>query len=201
MKTTVKRIAVTAVLTAVICAISPWTIPVGPIPISLASFGVYIAACTIDWKTGTVSVVAYVAIGAIGLPVFSGGEGGFGKLAGPTGGYIIGYIFCTLIIGVLVDALGSRRTIGKLFYPLSMIAGTAVLYAFGTAWYMWQTSAALGAALLVCVVPFLIGDAIKIALASLICPQLRRTLKKTVLRERPAEHNGKSDDGVKENKK
>lgn len=200
MNVTVKRIAFTAVLAAVICALSPWTIPIGPIPLSLASFGVYIAACIVDWKTGTISVFSYVVIGAIGLPVFSGGGGGFGKLAGPTGGYIIGYIFCALIIGVLVDIFGKRRVIGKIIYPLSMIVGTVVLYAFGTFWYMWQTPVAFGAALLVCVVPFLIGDAVKIAISSVICPTLRKTLKRTLLREKAVANTCKSDGGVDEDK-
>ncbi len=202
MNITIKKITVTAVMTALICAISPWTIPVGPVPLSLASFGVYLAACVVDWKTGTISVFCYVIIGAIGLPVFSGGGGGFGKLAGPTGGYIIGYIFCALIIGVLVDIFGKRRIIGKFIYPLSMIIGTVVLYAFGTVWYMWQApDISFGAALLICVVPFLIGDGIKIAIASVVCPQLRKTLKHIVFNEKTAVRSQKSENDVTTDKK
>ena len=185
MKKGIKKITAAAALTAVICALSPWTIPVGPVPISLASLGVYIAASAADWKTGAVSVISYVVIGAIGLPVFSGGGGGFGKLAGPTGGYIIGYVFCALIVGVLAD-ISDGRAAAKLIYPLSLVAGTVALYSFGTLWYMLQTPVSLSSALLVCVAPFLAGDAVKIALAAFVCPQLRRTLAKTVFGEKTA---------------
>ncbi|NLT12968.1 MAG: biotin transporter BioY, partial [Clostridiales bacterium] len=95
-------------------------------------------------------------------------------LVGPTGGFLIGYIPCALIIGLLVDKLEKKLWI----YPVSMVLGTAVLYAFGTVWFMVSLKYTLAAALVACVVPFLPGDAAKIVLASVIAPALRKLLKK-----------------------
>lgn len=184
-----------------ICVVAPWTIPMVPVPISLGSLAVYVAASVIDKKHGTAAVLVYVALGAFGVPVFTGFSGGFGKVAGVTGGYIVGYIVCALIVGLIVDALEKRAWA----YPLAMFAGTLALYAFGTAWYMIQSGAGFAAALLGCVVPFLIGDTIKIVAASALCFRLRFLLKKLVLSEprrkknKPAEatpqspSDGKSD--------
>lgn len=180
MKISTKSIAFTALLAAMICVISPWTIPMAPVPLSLGSFAVYVASCLLDKKHGTVAVVAFISLGAFGVPVFTGFRGGFAAVAGPTGGYIIGYIFCALIIGLIVDALEKHIWA----YPVAMVAGTAALYAFGTVWYMIYAGVGLVPALLACVVPFLIGDAIKITAATLLCFKLRFLLKKLVFGER-----------------
>lgn len=180
MKVSARTIAFTALLAAIVCVLAPWTIPVGPVPISLATLGVYLACCVIDCKHGVVATLAYVLLGAIGVPVFSGGRGGFGVLAGPTGGYIVGYVFLAFVSGLLIDLFGREKRVWV--YPLAMIAGTVALYAFGTAWFMISTgSSSLGAALLTCVVPFLAGDGIKIAAATAVGYPVRRALKKTIL--------------------
>jgi biotin transport system substrate-specific component len=170
----IRNMVFTALFAAVICAVAPFKIPVGAVPITLATFAIYIAASVLNWKYGTLSVLIYILIGLVGLPVFSGFEGGLQKLAGPTGGFLIGYIPCALIIGLIVD----RFEIKVWVYPAAMVLGTAVLYAFGTAWFMISLNYTLAAALMACVVPFLIGDAVKIVLASVISPMLRKALKK-----------------------
>ena len=179
MRISAKTIAFTALLAAVICAVSPWTIPLGPIPLSLASLGVYLAACVLDCKHGVAAVVAYVAIGGVGLPVFSGARGGFGALVGPTGGYIIGYIVLALAEGLIIDLFAKEKRIW--LFPVAMVAGTALLYALGTGWYMAQTGVELLPALAVCVLPFLAGDAFKIVAATAVGFPVRRALRKTVL--------------------
>ena len=179
MRISAKTIAFTARLAAVICAVSPWTIPLGPIPLSLASLGVYLAACVLDCKHGVAAVVAYVVIGGVGLPVFSGARGGFGALVGPTGGYIIGYIVLALAEGLIIDLFAKEKHIW--LYPVAMVAGTALLYALGTGWYMAQTGVELLPALAVCVLPFLAGDAVKIVAATAVGFPVRRALRKTVL--------------------
>lgn len=177
MKISTKSIAFTALLAAMICVLSPWSVSLGPIPLSFGSLAVYIASCLLDKKHGTAAVVVFVALGAFGVPVFTGFTGGFGKIAGPTGGYIVGYIFCALVIGLIVDALEKHIWA----YPVAMIAGTAVLYAFGTAWFVLTTEGAtVLSALAVCVVPFLIGDAIKIVASTVLCFKLRFLLKKLI---------------------
>lgn len=169
-----KDLVFTALFAAIICVIAPFVIPIGPIPLSLATFAIYIAASILDWKYGTLAVIVYILIGAAGLPVFSGFSGGFLKIAGPTGGFIVGYIVCALIIGLIVD----RNEKNKWAYPVAMIIGTALLFACGMAWFMYLTKTTLLGALTVCVIPFLIGDALKIILASVIAPKLRVLLKK-----------------------
>jgi biotin transport system substrate-specific component len=170
----IRNIVFTALFAAVICIISPFKIPIGAIPITLATFAVYIAASVLNWKYGTLAVLVYILIGMVGLPVFAGFEGGAHKLVGPTGGFIVGYIPCALIIGLIVDKYESK----KWLYPITMVLGTVILYALGTAWFMISMSYTLAAALMACVVPFLIFDAVKIVLASVIAPPLRKVLMK-----------------------
>ncbi|MEL4105716.1 biotin transporter BioY [Oscillospiraceae bacterium WX1] len=173
----IRNMVFTALIAALICVASPFVIPIGPIPLSLATLAIYLAASVLNWKYGTLAVIVYILIGAVGLPVFSGFTGGVQKLVGVTGGFIIGYIPCALVIGLLVD----KFELKKWKYPVAMVLGTIVLYACGTAWFIHVTGAPFQKALTLCVLPFLIGDAIKIALASLIAPVLRKTLKKQVI--------------------
>ena len=151
----IRHLVITALFTAAICVMAPFSVPIGPIPITLATLGVYLAAGLLGAKLGTPSA-----------PVFAGFSGGFHKLAGVTGGYIVGYILCALIAGALMRRLRYRPWA----IALALVLGTAVLYAFGTAWYILQTGTALMPALAGCVVPFLPCDLIKIAAATgLIC--------------------------------
>ena len=100
------------------------SIPVGPIPLSLATFAVYLAGSVLGRKKGTIAVALYLVIGVIGVPVFSGFSGGFQKLAGVTGGYLIGYLPCAYLSGVGAE---KREKAGWWFHPLMMVAGTVLL--------------------------------------------------------------------------
>ncbi len=172
-----KKTATVAVLAAILCILSPFSVPLGAIPVSLATFAVYIISCTVNKKYTTAAVIIYILLGAAGLPVFSAFGGGFHKIAGVTGGYIIGYIPCAFIIALLVDKFESKKYI----YPISMILGTLVCYAIGTLWYMYQTETQLVSALSTCIFPFVIGDAIKITAASCIGITARKKLRRFVL--------------------
>ena len=171
-----RKIAYTALLAALLCVLSPFALPIGPVPISLGLLAVYIVSSLIGLPYGLAATGIFVALGAIGVPVFTGFTGGFAKIAGPTGGYIVGYLPCSLIIGLLVDAFEKKLWV----YPLAFLAGTAVLYAFGTAWFMLTAHVKIAHALTVCVLPFLLGDALKMAAASALCYKLRFVLKKTI---------------------
>ena len=94
-----RTITMTALMAAVLCIAGPLAlaIPFSPVPISLATMAVCFSACILGWKSGTLSVLIYLLIGLCGLPVFSGFSGGVAKLAGPTGGYLVGYLFLSLI--------------------------------------------------------------------------------------------------------
>ena len=171
MKT--KDMTLIAVMAALICVAGPLTIPVGPIPLSLATFAVYLAGSVLGRKKGTIAVGLYLLIGIIGVPVFSGFSGGFQKLAGVTGGYLIGYLPCAYLSGVGAE---KRDNTGWWFHVLMMTAGTVVLYAIGTIVFMQHTGNTLGAALSLCVIPFLPGDAIKVAATALITQTLRKAV-------------------------
>lgn len=82
----------TALMTAVTCILAPLSVPIGPVPISFTNLAIYLSLYLLDWKRGTLSYFLYLLIGFAGLPVFSGFTGGVAKLAGPTGGYIVGFI-------------------------------------------------------------------------------------------------------------
>ena len=178
----IKNMTMTAVFAAVLCVTAPFSIPVGPIPLSLATFVIYLASATLGWKYGTLSVAIYILIGAVGVPVFSGFQGGFHRIVGVTGGYIIGYIPLAIATGIAADrlaALSPNSAIKKnkisqaAILAAGMIVGTLLLYTIGTAWFMFQTNNTLTASLALCVIPFLPGDAIKIFGACLIAPKMR----------------------------
>lgn len=167
-----QKIAVTGILAAIICLLAPLSFPAGAIPISLATFAIYIVSCIADVKISVCAVIIYILLGAIGLPVFSAFRGGLHLITGVTGGYILGYIPCTVIIGLLVGKYENK----KLIYPVSMALGTAACWLIGTLWYMLQTHSSFVSAVTVCVVPFIIGDIIKITAASAIGITLRKRL-------------------------
>jgi biotin transport system substrate-specific component len=116
-----------------------------------------------------VSVLVYLLLGAAGMPVFSGLSGGLGKLLGPTGGYLIGYLALAVLSGLAMDH-SDRRPV----HFVGMVIGTAALYALGTAWYCFQSGTELGVALSKCVWIFIPGDLLKMAAAMVLGPLLRR---------------------------
>lgn len=159
----IREMTLAAVAAAIICICAPWKIPVGPIPITLATFAVYFVSAVLGWRRGTVATAVYVMLGTVGLPVFSGFMGGIHIVTGVTGGYIIGYIPLALITGLFS---GAKRH--WLMMPLGMILGTAALYVFGTAWYCIAAKSAVLPAVSMCVLPFIPLDLVKIVAATLL---------------------------------
>lgn len=173
----IAQIAVIGVMTAVICILAPLSIPIGPVPISFTNLALYIALYVLGTKKATISYLIYLLIGLIGVPVFSGFSGGPQKLFGPTGGYLIGFIPLAVIAGIFID-----KFINKMYLCfIGMVIGTAVCYVFGTAWLAFQAGMGFYAALAVGVLPFIVGDLIKIIIAMLIGPQIRKQLIKAHL--------------------
>jgi len=173
MKT--RDLTIIAVMAALICVAGPLSISIGPIPLSLASFAVYMAGAVLGAKKGTLAVGIYLLLGLVGLPVFSGFSGGFQKLIGVTGGYLVGYLPCALITGLAVKP-DNPDSGPQWRLPAFMVLGTAVLYLIGTAWFMIQTRNTLAASMGMCVIPFLPGDAVKIVAASLLARPVRKAL-------------------------
>ena len=148
----------------------------GPVPISFTNFAIYITLYVLGWKRGTVSYLVYVLIGMVGMPVFSGYSGGLAKLAGPTGGYIVGFIPMAVIAGLVIDKFRNRGV-----QLAGMIGATALCYAFGTAWFCFQAESDLLPALTMCVFPFIPRDLVKMVVAIAVGPMLRNRLKKAGL--------------------
>ncbi|MGM9934081.1 biotin transporter BioY [uncultured Clostridium sp.] len=170
-----KDMVIIALMTSVMCVISPFSIPLPftPVPISLANFIIYVSCCILGTKKGTISVLLYLLMGAIGLPVFAGFSAGLSKVAGPTGGYLVGFIFCAISTGLFVERFEDR--IGM--YPIGMIIGTVICYTFGTAWLAFQMKLGFVQALFMGVIPYLIGDGLKIAISTILGYTLRSRLK------------------------
>ena len=167
----------TALFAALIVICSWISIP-ATISFTLQTFAVFLAAGLLGGKRATLSVIIYVLLGAVGLPVFTGFKGGLGALLGTTGGYIIGFIFTALVMW-LFEIIFREKFSNPFILALSMIAGLLVCYAFGTAWFVnvyTRTKGPVGimAALSWCVFPFIIPDLIKIGLALTLTLKLRK---------------------------
>ncbi len=167
--------ALFAALTAILSQIAI-PLPFTPIMINLALLSVFVSAGILGKTAGTVCQLVYVGLGVIGLPVFANFSGGIGVLAGPTGGYIIGYIVAAFVIGLLCDTFKNTFVNNVLF----IIAGLALCYTFGTAWFVISAHVGIAQALVMCVLPFLVGDAIKICVAAFLIKTLKNKLLKNI---------------------
>ena len=177
-KLTTYQLTLTAVMAAVICVLGPisMAIPISPVPISLASMAVYLAVTVLGMKLGTLSCLIYLLLGLVGLPVFSGGSAGAAKLFGPTGGYLVGYLFLALIAGAFVGRYTENKWKSIAFAALGMVLGTMVLYALGTAWLAYSAGMDFQAALWAGVIPFIPGDLVKMVIAVLLGSAVRGRL-------------------------
>lgn len=174
-KRSTKTLVLIGVLAAVTCVLGPLTIPLpfSPVPISLTNLAVYFSIYVLGMKKGTISYLIYLLIGLAGVPVFSAFTSGPGKLLGPTGGYLIGFIFMAVICGIFIEKWPANRCICF----AGMVLGTAVCYLFGTVWLAYQAEMDFYPALAAGVIPFIPGDMAKIVIAMLIGPEIRKRLK------------------------
>ncbi len=140
---------------------------------TMQTFAVCLCAGLLGWKRSTVSVIVYILLGMVGLPIFTGFKSGVAAITGPTGGYIVGFVLTALITGALVQKFGHKFWQLILF----MVIGLTVCYAFGTVWFIIAYKATLKAALATCVVPFLLPECGKILLAALLTNRLIRFVK------------------------
>ena len=162
-----------SLLAALMTAGAYISIPMGPVPIVLQNMFVFLAGLLLGSRWGLASVGVYLLAGACGLPVFAGGMGGIGRIVGPTGGYLIGYLPAVFIIG-FISQKGAARISIDIF---AMICGTVVLYACGVTWLKALTGMQWSKALAVGMYPFLIGDTLKIVAAAVIARGLRPIIR------------------------
>ena len=148
-------------------------IPIGPVPIVLQNMFVLLAGLLLGPLWGLACVAVYLIIGLAGLPVFAGGTSGLGKLFGPTGGYLLGYLPCVYITASISKGLGKKLP----FDILAMVTGSLIVYAAGVPWLKAVTGMSLEKALMAGMVPFLIGDALKIIAAAFIAKALRPVIR------------------------
>lgn len=175
----VKQMALISLMTAIICVLAPisLTLPTSPVPISPANMIICFTVMILGMKRGTLSVLLYILLGLAGLPVFSNFTGGIGKLLGPTGGYIIGYLFLSLILGFF-----TRHFKNKLLpTAIGSLLGMICLYGFGTVWMMLQLEIHFTAALWMGVLPYLPADLIKITAAIIMGSKLQKRLAQSGL--------------------
>ena len=170
-------IALFAVLMAVCAWISTPKTPIS-VPFTLQTFAMFAALTILGGRRGLWAVVVYLLMGLVGLPVFSGFQGGPGVLLGTTGGYIIGFIGSALVYWLVTAKLGNKLPV----MLCGCLLGILVCYAFGTAWFLTLYTSTKGpmsltAALAACVVPFIVPDLLKMALAVLLARRVGKYLK------------------------
>ena len=139
MKNNIQNLTLTALMAAVLCIVGPIVLPIGMVPMSFANMAIYLTIILLDKKKALISTTIYLLIGLVGLPVFAGFSAGAGKLFGPTGGYLIGYLALSFIGGILLETgkCHGKRKIWNQILALSM--GTISLYLIGTLWLMYQS--------------------------------------------------------------
>ncbi len=173
-----KDMVLMALFAALTCVLAPLAVPIGPVPISLTNLVIYFSLYVLGWQRATITYIVYLLLGLVGLPVFSGFEGGVGKVAGPTGGYLIGFIFMAIVCGLLMQVKKDKKIVNIVFCVVGMLVGTTIAYAFGTMWFCYSTGTGLGAAMALCVIPFIPGDLIKIAIAAVVAPTVANQIKR-----------------------
>lgn len=159
-------------------AICSWISIPTVVPFTLQTFAVFMAVGLLGGKLGTLAVIAYIILGSIGIPVFSGFTGGIGVLFGSTGGYIFGFILIALSYWLITKIFGKKIWV----MVIAMVIGLLLCYAFGTVWFMFLYAKISGPVSLAttlgwCVIPFIIPDVIKIALALIMIKGVGRYVK------------------------
>ena len=167
-----RDLIICALFTAIICVSAYICVPLPftPVPITLQTAAVMLCAVLLGGRRGAAAVILYVILGSIGLPVFSGGKGGIGVLAGATGGYIWGFIPAAYIAGRIAEAFAIKSF--KAYFAV-MASGIVIIYIAGTLQYSITANISFTAALSSAVAPFVFADAVKIAAAAMIAGRLK----------------------------
>lgn len=160
-------------LSAALIAVCAWIAIPLTVSITLQTMAICLVAGLFGWKRGTLSVIIYILLGMIGLPVFTGFKSGLAVIAGPTGGYVLGFIFTAIIVGIATEKIGKKIWQCILF----MAIGVLVCYLFGTIWFTIAYKVTFISALSTCVFPFLLPDAVKIIVASILVNRLKKFIK------------------------
>lgn len=166
--TGVYNLIIAGLFTALMVVSTFISIP-APVPFTFQIFVVFLLPLMLDLKYSLLSLISYVLLGVAGIPVFSGFQGGIGVLTGPTGGYILGFLFIVLTVGI---ARKFKRN-SNVILLLSMGVGLAMCYLFGSIWYGYVTKTDTLSAFAICVLPYVIFDVAKLLLAFIISKRLK----------------------------
>ena len=177
VKKSAARIAQSALMAAVMCILAPIAIPIGPIPVTMGTFAVMLCGVILSWRQAGTALLVYLCLGAIGLPVYSGGGSGFGVLAGPTGGYLWSFLPMAILISMLCSRARSRAWVEVALAVGACVLATLLCYLLGTWQFTMVAQTDWMNALSVCVYPFIPFDLVKAILASLLGVQVRRRLR------------------------
>ncbi len=163
---------------AVLITICSWISIPTTVPFTMQTFAVFFVLSFLGGKRGTIAIIVYVLLGAVGVPVFSHFTSGIGILLGNTGGYMVGFILMGAIYSIVVHLFG-KKTWSEI---LAMVIGLAVCYSFGTVWFLIVYTQANGAVSLTavlawCVIPFIIPDIIKLGMALTLSRRLSTVMK------------------------
>ena len=172
-----KELTLCALFAALTAILSQLTIPIGPVPVNFAHLATFLAAGFLGSRQGALSQLIFVLLGAAGLPVFSGFSGGLTRIAGPTGGYIVGYVVAAFVTGWILERFG-RRSVKALV--ISIYAGWLVTYGLGTLWFSFITHTPFIAALSLCVFPFLPGDFLKTCITVVLVRRLYSVIQRSM---------------------
>lgn len=178
MKSSPTRDMVYIAVFAALIALCSWLAVPAAVPFTMQTLGVFLTVGLLGGRRGTIAVLVYIAMAAVGLPVLSGFRGGLGALLGSTGGYVLGFLLAALLMWAVEAVPGPRAVL----VPLSMLLGLLVCYAFGTGWFLLfyadtGRAATLRAVLTTCVVPFVLPDLVKLAAAAALTRRLKRHLR------------------------
>ena len=171
MVLTTKEVLICSFTVIMMAILSQITIPIWPVPINTTHIAIFVAACLLTPKMVVISHCMFLALGIVGLPVFSNFGFGLATLLGPTGGFLLGYIFCALVVSVL-----SKRSNTSFFLARSMAIGLLVNYVFGISFLMLVLRVDIFQALLFGFFPFIIGDTVKIIFSIMLVKRIRKTL-------------------------
>lgn len=158
---------------ALLAALAQVRIPLGPVPLTGQTLGVLLVGAAYGARLGSLTTAAYVLVGGLGLPVFTGGQGGWGYLAGPTAGYLVGFVLAAALLGALTRR-GWDRSYART--ALAMLLANALIYLPGLVWLHHVLGAGWGPTLATGLVPFLVGDVLKAVLAVGLLPSAWRAL-------------------------
>ena len=175
------RWTVLASLMAALTAVGAYIhIPIGPVPIVLSTLFVLLSGLLLGSRWGLASIALYLLVGAIGMPVFAGGKGGFAHFFGPTGGYLLGYALSAWVTGFI-----SERSRGFLVLEiLAVVAGSLAIYGLGVPWLKNGHQMSWIKTFMVGMAPFVIGDAVKASAALVLARAVRPVLNRQLQMER-----------------